>query len=1486
MIGFEQMGLQNIRQLSPGAEQACSFWNLLAIQPGSDAEGPALPLGLERCDRASSGFHTLDLVLDVTTHTDRLEIQVEYDSTIATALRNAPSTARERAPRRARDKALQYWPRPGQPPKTRQSFFEDPRWALINDKRTGRRFYKTGDLVRYTSAGSLDYLGRKDHQIKIHGQRAEIGEIEHQLLRGGEFEHGMVLLPESGAARQRLVAVVSPAAASPGYDRMQLVTGADVAHAKSQLRRLRSRLVWNLPSYINPSVWFIVSSIALNISRKVDRKLVSRWVGAMSEDSLQEANTLAADDEGTIVACSSNEAQLQQLVAQVLNRSPEQIHLNRSFVSLGGDSITAMQLVARARAVQVQLTVCDILKSPDITQLATLVQTTEGAVSLAEETPDVEFALTPVQHMYFEMSGQQPTHFNQSFFLRITHPVRPNQVADAIYQLVARHSMLRARIHKIEDHSTFTQLICGEIEGSYRCRRHEQLDRPAMAAVMAASERTLDITSGPVFSADYFDSLGEQLIFLAAHHLVVNLVSWRILIQEPEEYLQSGRLADSQPSVSFQSWSSLQAQYAHENLSIESVLPYKVPAANYQYWGLPSGENNYATEARQSFTLSAEHTSALLGAANQAYNTDAVDLFLAALVYSFGQTFRNRETPSVFLEGHGREPMDASSNLSSHADSSDIAETVRRLKDRRRQLVSNGWQYFTARYLASGAGTGNAFLDHLPMEVLFNYMGQYQQLERTDPLLREEPRTDLPGVEDIAGHVTRLAFFEVSAVIIHGIARFDFTFSDHMRHQTEISHWIESFQESLTEAATVLPVMSPEKTLSDFPGRWPTLACSISAPSRNSIPALRCSKADEVYQLRFTFEVSSKQTTVTAQRLFDAWQQVVDQQPILRTFFIDAVSPNALFDQMVLSNLVARTHLRKCTDKDLGGLLDTPQPRDDDNKLQPPHRLVKFETGTRLVCSWEMSHAVVDVFSLGMILGQVTEAYQGPLQAPPARFSDYIRHIQAKDLGSDLEYWKTYLNSVEPCHLPLDGAAGHRAHLRSQTVDLNVQPSALHAFCQAHGVTIANLFQTAWALVLNAVTGSEDVCFGYLATGREALDPAPSEVLGPLINMLVCRVVAAPAKQLRQLVQEVQSNYVTSLGHQDCSLAQIQHALKLSGTPLFNTMMSIQPAGAPSGDVDSLLRFRSIDSQDPTGYDDDVAVNVGFSASEIDITLNYWAPALSDWQATNVCHTLDAVLRAIVADPSQLAGSVDLFTDCHSAHLAAMIASQTSAQPVKSTIPAMFADQVALHPSAPAIYAWDGNLTFRHLDTVSDQIAELLVSRGVAPEVMIPTCFDKSVWYAVVALGVIKAGGAWVALDPSHPPARHEAILQDTSATVVLTSSSYRDRFAAHAAHVICLDQALVDSLPPSGSLLSSLPRAQPSHLAYVVFTSSSTGTPKGIMVEHGSVCSSIVAHGAVLKISPGDRVFQFSAHVFDLSIQEIFTSLIHGACVCVPSDS
>ncbi|KAL2851017.1 hypothetical protein BJY01DRAFT_261231 [Aspergillus pseudoustus] len=1187
MIGFEQMGLQNIRQLSPAAEQACSFRNLLVIQPGSDQESPALPLGLERCDRASSGFHTLDLVLDVTTHPDRLEMRrilhqfahllqqlntlpldqpdeaeirswnsrrlrpaiygwdqsftqhivslgvgrgsfvpagatvVALDashptsrhsliinnvsaslilrteqslpsdhhlpteessgsdiafviytsgstgfpkgvllshSAVSTSMDahgsalNIGSSSREvftslnqqrvndlegfireaqtltLAGEAVTQKAVNLWRdnvqsfnncygpaectiycsglsshlwvvEPQDHDKLTpvgcagellvegplvSSFIEDPSWGLINGKQTGRRFYKTGDL------------------LKIHGQRAEIGEIEHQLLRGREFEHGLVLLPESGAARQRLVAV----------------------------------LVTDLPSYMNPSVWCVVSSIALNTSRKVDRKLVSRW--------------------GTAVARNDNEAHLQRLVAQVLNRGPEQILLNRSF------------LVARARAVHLQLT------------LATLLQTTKRAISHAEEKPDVDFPLTP-----------QPTHFNQSFFLRITRPVRRSQVADAIYQL---------------DNSTFTQLICGKIE--------------AMAAVMGASERTLDITSGP-------------LIFLVAHHLVIDL---------------SGRLADIQPS----------AQYAGENLSIESVLPSEVPAANV----------HCATASRQSFTLSAEHTSALLGSANQAYNTDPVDLFVASLVHSFAQTFRNRETPSVFLEGHGRESMELSIDLSSTV-GCDIVET----------LLSNGWQYFTARYLACGSGSGNAFPDHLPME----------QLERTDALLREESRIDLPGVEDIAGDVTRLAFFEVSA----------------MRHQTEISHWIETFQETLTEAATVLPVMNPEKTLSDFP----LMSLTYSSLDRLRKGTLADAGLLDLGVGLLLSQSNSKQTT-----------QVVDRQPILRTFFVDAISPNALFDQVVLSKL-----------------LDTPQPRDDDNKLQPPHRLVIFETETRLVCSWEMSHAIVDAFSL----------------APPTRFSDYIRHIQAKDPRSDLDYWKTYLNGVEPCHLPLDGAAGQRAHLQSQKVDLH-----------AHGVTIANLFQTV-------------------------------EVLGPLINML----------QLRDLVQEVQSNY-------------IQHALKLSGTPLFNTMI--------------------IHSHDPTEYD--LAVN-----------------------ATNVCHTFDAVLRAIVAHPFQL--------------------------PVESTIPAMFADQVALHPSAPAICAWD----------------ELLVSRGVAPEVMVPTCFDKSVWYTVAAL------------------TRHEAILQD-------------------ATHVICLNQAL------------------PSSLAYV-----------GIMVEH---------------IGPGDRVFQFSAHVFDLSIQEIFTSLIHGACVCVPSES
>ncbi|RAL08800.1 acetyl-CoA synthetase-like protein [Aspergillus homomorphus CBS 101889] len=817
-------------------------------------------------------------------------LQFASDSTIATALRNASFTARGTAPSERtgqspslsakacpatcgwlnRDKitpvgcagellvegplvSVRYL---NDGEKTRQSFIEDPSWALINGKRTGRRFYKTVDLVRYTTAGSLDYRGRKDHQLKIHGQHAEIGGIEHQLLRGGEFEHGLVLLPESGAVRQCLVAVVSPTTSSSGNDSMQLVTVLDRAHASSQLRRLRSPPIGDLPSYMNPSVWCVVSSIALNTLRKMDRKLVSRWVKEMDKESLQEANTLAADDERTAAARNDNEAQLQQLVAEVLNRSHEQILLNRSFVSLGGDSITAMQLVARARA------------------------TTERAVSLAEEKPDMVFPLTPVQHMYFKMSGQQPTHFNQSFFLRITRP------------LVARRSMLRARFHKTEDNSTFTQLICGEIEGSFRYRGHEQLDRPAVAAVMGASERTLDITSGPVFSADYFDSPGKQLLFL------------RILMQELQEYLQSGRLADTQPSVSFQSWSCLPAQYAGENLSIESVLPSEVPTANIQYWGLSSRENSYATASRQSFTLSAEHTSALLGSANQAYNTDPVDLFVASLMQSFAQTFRVRETPSVFLEGHGREPMDPPLICPAL----DIVETVRRLKDRRRQLLSNVWQYSTARYLARGSGTGNAFPDHLPMEVLFNYMGQYQQLERTDALLHEEPRIDLPGLEDITGDVTRLAFFEVSAVINNGIARFDFTFSDQMRHQTKISHWIETFQETLTEAATRLASHGSRENAHSLDRlRKGTLADAgllhlgvveeiyLYSPMQQGL-LLSQSKSDGIYQLRFTFDVSSKQATVTAQELFDAWQQVVDRQPILRTFFVDAISPNVLFE--------------------------------------------------------------------------------------------------------------------------------------------------------------------------------------------------------------------------------------------------------------------------------------------------------------------------------------------------------------------------------------------------------------------------------------------------------------------------------------------------------------------------------------------------------------------------------------------------------------
>ena len=264
-----------------------------------------------------------------------------------------------------------------------------------------------------------------------------------------------------------------------------------------------------------------------------------------------------------------------------------------------------------------------------------------------------------------------------------------------------------------------------------------------------------------------------------------------------------------------------------------------------------------------------------------------------------------------------------------------------------------------------------------------------------------------------------------------------------------------------------------------------------------------------------------------------------------------------------------------------------------------------------------------------------------------------------------------------------------------------------------------------------------------------------------------------------------------------------------------------------------------------------------------------------------MARTLCQALHYVVETPAGTVGDADLFGEEHLRQVMAW--NSIEPQTKDACVHTIVEQQVARQPDAPAVCGWDADFTYYKLDQISGRLAHHLVGLGVGPEVLVPLCFEKSAWTIVAMLAVLKAGGACVALNPAHPIDRLQSIINDTAATVIITSPDHEGTFESIVNHVVAVDASSLKKLPvPENTWRSPV---KPNNPGFVVFTSGSTGKPKGIILEHRALCTSAREHGAAMRIGPTSRVLQFAAYTFDVSIGEIFTTLMYGGCICVPSE-
>ncbi|KAF4189626.1 hypothetical protein CNMCM7927_007310 [Aspergillus lentulus] len=648
------------------------------------------------------------------------------------------------------------------------------------------------------------------------------------------------------------------------------------------------------------------------------------------------------------------------------------------------------------------------------------------------------------------------------------------------------------------------------------------------------------------------------------------------------------------------------------------------------------------------------------------------------------------------------------------------------------------------------------------------------------------------------------------------------------------------------------------------------------------------------YQMRFVWEVLARDSlhpTVNIPRLQSAWRSVRQRHSMLRTICLTNATSDRYAIQVVLRDttlldaaVIHDPHVDPASI--LARKEATRRPQSPD---VPQLTIFQGNDTSKVWAVLNVNHTVVDAMSISIIMRDLSFLYSGcsdELAVTPANYGVYLDYLSALSMDEGLSFWMRYLNGVEPCHFPQLNSptqAVSPPKMRSFPVDLSEDVLKYHGFCKSHGLTVANLFKLAWALVLRLYTGSSNVCFGYAPSFRDAPLPGIEDAVGPFINMLLCRVdMSQGSSSLLDILKDIQASSLHALEHRHVPLAEIRHRLHLAGEAMLNTGITFPARLRASRNSSAAITVTEIERIDPTEYD--IVLVVDAHDTELACTIKSDDNFLSETQVHSLADTLKQALLTITTQKHLCVSQVLLLGTIQQKQLEEW--NQEDLRDVDQCVHHLILERCRLAPDALAVDAWDGRWTYREMDDLSSCLAYHLqdLDASLGPEVFVPLCFTKTCWLPITILAVMKAGAAFVLLEHSNPVERLKEICAQLQAPFILSNTECVGLARQLSSRVV-----VVDDEDRSWTLLAKRerpPAVASHHPLYAVFTSGSTGTPKGVVIEHHSFAATATAVQEYTDFTAEDRMFQFSSYAFNISVMEHLLCLLSGACLCIPSES
>jgi amino acid adenylation domain-containing protein/non-ribosomal peptide synthase protein (TIGR01720 family) len=1377
------------------------------------------------------------------------------------------------------------------------------------------RMYATGDLVKYTDNGKVDYIRRIDFQVKFRGLRIELGEIEGVLTNHPQISQAYVQIMDFSGVK-KIVAHILTANA-----------------ARLDIEDVKKLCATSLPAYMVPSHYVPMEKFPVNVSGKLDRAQLPMPV----ED--------AVDEESLVLPRNETEADLATEWQSVLKMP--RLSVLDNFFELGGDSIVSIQLVSRINRRGYSFTVKDVFTHKTIAGMA---QVARKAILSSAPKPDApvhgEVAYTPIMHWWLRQDVSNRNYFNQADLIPLNIKTTNSVVSDTMAVVLHEHDALRLRLGEkwtilpASDSNCLLPVTTIHIE-------NEQNEHEIIQSTSEKAQASLQIGTGPIVAAvhlTYHGTRNDSLV-LIVHHMAIDGVSWRILSEDvPVAVAQVAQgLPVSLPTrtTSLIEWSSALQNFASSNTSLlKETASWKSVLNGVRGTSL---RNNSVTKPRfedvqnVQMALDSAITTKLISRFGSVFNVQINDILVSALVIALSAVVGNSHI-SLSMEGHGREAdllgLDLSRTvgwftsifpvsvrdlslsdplkdaLLQHTSltSTTSAQLLNLFKVAKQQLRSGtpngGFGYGLLRYLnpdiAQSFDQDLKEDEEVASEILFNYLGKSDGSALGS--------SSLGALVDEKDHFNRL--IDINAFLRNDSLEFSWTFAQaNLSPSVDVPcvadlmlHVLKCFSELVDSHSA-----SGGWTPSDFPLLADVLnqsqVDSLVNPNVEQLwPLLPMQQgllyhalldpSDAAYTNQIIYQLP-KQTNKEALRA--AWATLLERHPILRTGFawehdlsqsIQVVHKHASLewrDVMVTADSEFEQEVEKARLHDLSLGFDL--------RVPSLNRFSLLHTDMSMKLVWTTHHLYLDGWSLSLLSQELDALYRGRKLGVPPSLTGYLDWWRNQDASAAHNFWSHALDGfTAPTPLPSaspNAASGAVSRLSSEFTAS--QTASLLAFARKQHVTLNTLLEAAWSLVLSAHSRESDVVFGATVSGRSTTEvPGIERMVGLFINTMPVRVTVSPSELVSDWLQRLQDRHSAAMAFEHVPLVQAQQASQVpKGQALFETIFVFenyptsseedlcdQASGTPSQhlDLSNLLAFEK------TNYALSVTVAVDPTTQSLVIGFIY---DTGKYPHARVVESLLAQFKNSISnlalESSQHVGQVVLEDIVHSN--LDLEPSETSKlddwnlPPIHEQVEA----QSSASPDAVALVLDDEQVTFGALSLRTTALAGLLLDAGVALGDVIAICMPRSIELVVSILAVLRVGATYVPIDPSYPAERQKYLASDSQAVLTLTTDATGE--TSHFEETLNLDRyAALLRGSQNSTLDSKFPKISPLSSPYMIYTSGTTGKPKGVPMTHAGFATRIAWLRQKMEWNESSVFLQTISSSFDPSAYELLGPLASGS--------